>query len=618
MSLHPTARVRKGIPAGPVRRSAAALAVALGVALAATQALALDSFRFDTPGATKDMRAALAEASLVNQARREKRLDPQDLFTAALADYGNLLGALYALGHYGGTIHILIDGREASSIAPLEVPDRIGEIVVSVEPGPPFTFSKARMKPYAPGTDLPHDYLDTAPARSTAIVAAAETGVEGWRSLGHAKARVAGQDITADHRTGTVDSWIYLEPGPVVRFGNLLIGENARIRPRRMAQIADFPTGQVYNPKELEDVARRLRRTGVFKSVVLTEADRLGPGDTLDFSLEVVEEKKRRFGIGAELSNFEGLTLTGYWLHRNLFGGAERFKVDAAISGIEGQSGGADYSLGARIDRPATFTRDTTAYAEGRIESIDEQDYRAEMLTLGFGVTHEFSDSLTARGGLSYEASDVTDAGGKRHYRLLALPIGGTWDKRNSKTDATDGFYMDGQAKPFLGFGTTGTGAQITGDLRAYRGFGIDDRFVVAGRLQLGTVTGPTLLATPRDYLFYSGGGGTVRGQPYQSLGVNVLRSGATTVRTGGQSFAALSVEGRMRVTNGIGAVAFADAGYVTAFDFFGGIDGWHSGAGIGLRYQTPIGPIRLDIAAPVGGNTGGGVQVYLGIGQSF
>ena len=59
MSLHPTARVRKGIPAGPVRRSAAALAVALGVALAATQALALDSFRFDTPGATKDMRAAL-------------------------------------------------------------------------------------------------------------------------------------------------------------------------------------------------------------------------------------------------------------------------------------------------------------------------------------------------------------------------------------------------------------------------------------------------------------------------------------------------------------------------------------------------------------------------------
>ena len=131
-------------------------------------------------------------------------------------------------------------------------------------------------------------------------------------------------------------------------------------------------------------------------------------------------------------------------------------------------------------------------------------------------------------------------------------------------------------------------------------------------RGQMGAVWGAALSKISPEFLFWSGGGGTVRGQPYQSLDVAV--PGGTT---GGRSFAALSFEARTVVTPTIGLVAFADGGYIaSAPDFAGGA--FHAGAGIGLRYDTPLGPLRFDVAAPVAGNTGDGMQLYIGIGQAF
>jgi len=113
----------------------------------------------------------------------------------------------------------------------------------------------------------------------------------------------------------------------------------------------------------------------------------------------------------------------------------------------------------------------------------------------------------------------------------------------------------------------------------------------------------------------YSGGGGTVRGQPYQSLGVTASNGEFT----GGQSFAAASVELRASVRENIGVVGFYDAGFVTEESGFAGESDWHAGAGVGLRYNTGIGPIRVDVATPVTGDDAGrDYQFYIGIGQAF
>lgn len=582
----------------------------------AGQAAALERLDFAVAGGDGDLTAALRAASLLVTSELDGQEDAQDLFAVARADYGKLLGALYAAGHYSGVINILIDGREAAGIAPLDAPSRIDVVTVRVDPGPAFRLSEARIGPLARGTVLPEGFAAGRPALSGVVREAAVAGVGGWRSAGHAKAAVSGQEVTANHADATLAARIALDPGPRLRFGPLAVTGEARMREARVIKIAGLPEGEVFSPEELDRAANRLRRTGVFRSVTMTEAEGIMPPDLLPITATVVEEKPRRFSFGGEIASFEGLSLTGYWLHRNLLGGAERLRVDGEVANLGAQSSGVDYTLGVSLERPATFTPDTTVGIAAELGHLDEEDYQADVATVGLTATHFFTDALTGRIGLDYEYAEGRDRVSGFLFRNVSIPVGVTWDRRNDKTDATAGWYLEAEVKPFFGFGTTGSGTRSTLDARGYLGLGAEDRFVLAGRLQAGAVTGSALLDTPRDDLFYSGGGGTVRGQPYQSLGV-LLTRGLIDSRIGGTHFLGAQMEARARVTDRIGIVGFYDVGRIDVGGF-GNSGDWHSGAGLGLRYDTGFGPIRLDVATPVGGNTGDGVQIYVGLGQAF
>jgi translocation and assembly module TamA len=302
-------------------------------------------------------------------------------------------------------------------------------------------------------------------------------------------------------------------------------------------------------------------------------------------------------------------------MHRNLFGGAERLTLEGEISNIAGVADATDYRIGARLERPATLTPDTSFFLTTEAERYELGDITVDQLTFGTGLAHVFSPELRGEVALEYTYARADILGFNLTFKQVALPAFLEWDRRDDRLNATKGFYLKAEATPFLGFDATGSGAQVKGDFRAYRRLGGGERVVLAGRAQLGAVLGPSLAETPPDYLFYSGGGGTVRGQPYQSLGA-AGAIGTRTFETGGQSFAALSGEVRTRVTETISVVGFYDAGFIGAEDFSNGR--WHSGAGLGLRYDTGLGPLRLDVAAPVSGDTGSGVQLYLGIGQAF
>jgi translocation and assembly module TamA len=594
-------RAKHGLWAG------AALAALLLAASASAQQATLAA-----PGAPDALAKTLRGASLVLSTLAEGPVPASDVMAAARADYGRLVGALYAEGYYSGVISIRIDGREAAEIPVLDDPARISRIDITVQPGVPFRFSRAEVTPLAPGTELPPEFAVGQPAPSGVISDAVRAGIDGWRDVGYAKAEPAGQQIVADHAAATLDARITLAPGPRLRFGRLTVSGNARVRTDRIEEIAGLPEGETFSPDEMRRAADRLRRTGAFRSVSLREADEPGPGDLLPIAVLVDEEKPHRLGFGAELSSSEGLRLTGYWLHRNLFHGAERLRFDGEIAGIGGQTGGEDYRLGVSFARPATFTPDTSLTLDALAEQRFEPDYDIQGFEFGVGLAHVFSETLSGAVSLRYRQSRVEDASGTTDFSTLTLPISLTWDRRDDRLNPADGFYVEAEAMPFLGLDGTGSGARLTADARAYRGFG-NGRFVAAARLQFGSIFGPDLADTPRDFLFYSGGGGTVRGQDYESLGVTALPGG---IRSGGQHFLGLQAELRARVTEKIGVVAFYDWGYVAAQDWGDAYDGSHSGAGLGLRYDTGIGPIRLDVGVPVSG--GGGAQIYIGIGQAF
>jgi translocation and assembly module TamA len=491
-------------------------------------------------------------------------------------------------------------------------------ISISVDPGPPFRFGAAGVAPLPADTDLPKGFRTGEPAESGLMTEAVTVSIRAWRDVGHAKAAVTREDVIADHARAVLDASVGIDPGPRLRFGPLTVTGEQRMREQRIRKIAGLPEGETFSETELRRAETRLRRTGIFSSVTLVEDDRITAPDLLGITAEVAEQKPRRYSFGAEIASLDGLSLTGSWLHRNLLGGGERLEVTGAITNIGSGESGVDYALGVTLDRPATLTPDTTAGLVLGYEHLDEIDYSADTVEFGLAFSHIFSDSLTARAGLTYSYQNGSDPGGDFTFRNLSLPLGLTWDKRDIATNPTRGFYLDATLKPFLGFGTTGSGVRATVDGRAYRSLGEPGRFVIAARLQGGAIYGPTLLETPRDELFFSGGGGTVRGQPYRSLGIPVTRGFGPQFLIGGQFFLAGSLELRAKVTERIGIVGFVDAGSIGLDGVLDGSADSHAGAGLGLRYDTGIGPIRLDVAAPISGTTGDGVQIYIGLGQAF
>ena len=569
--------------------------------------------RLAVTGGDDDLRSAIENASLLIRTENQTD-DTQELLAEAQADYRRILAALYDEGYFGPTISITVDGIEAAMIPPLQPPGIIDVVQITVGAGDLYRFDRAEAAPLAPGTELPEDFAPGRVASTTAIEGAAVVAVEEWRSDGFAKAEVASQKITARHTENAVSAELGIATGPRLTFGAITVAGNEDVETRRILKIAGLTPGKVYDPQEIERAERRLRRSGAFASVVVNESESIGPGDTLPLQIEVAEQTPRRFGVGAEVSSVDGATLSAFWLHRNLLGGAERFRIEGEVSGLGGETGGVDYDLGLRIERPATPRADTDGFLEFGLEKLDEPDFKSETAEFSLGFTRYASDDLTVSYGIGYVFSSIEDDIAADDYQMLILPLGATLDRRNSDLDATSGYYVDLDLTPFYGIEGTTSGAHLESDTRGYLSFGEEDRFTLAGRLQLGSLVGPELANSPSTYRFYSGGGGTVRGQDYQSLGVEV--GGQTT---GGRSFLGLSGELRAGVTESIQVVGFVDWGYIgeESFPDFSGDS--HAGAGIGVRYKTALGPIRLDVATPISGDTdASSYYLYLGIGQAF
>ena len=288
----------------------------------------------DVAGGDETLTGAMRAASLTLSLDPQDALDAQDYIAAARADYRRLITALYAQGRYGGQVSILVDGREASLIAPLDAPGRIDAISLRVDPGPQFTFGRTDLSPLPSGTQLPESFSTGQIAKSQAVSQAVAAGVTAWREAGHAKAAASGQQITAQHPTQKLDVAVTLAPGPQLTFGALTVTGQTDVRVARIVKIAGLPVGDIYTPQEIEKAERRLRATGAFDSVAAIEAKEIGPDDTLPIEIQVVESKPRRIGFGIELSSVEGLKVSTYWMHRNFMSGAERFRVDGEVSGI--------------------------------------------------------------------------------------------------------------------------------------------------------------------------------------------------------------------------------------------------------------------------------------------
>lgn len=553
------------------------------------------------------------------------------LLAKARGDYRRILGALYADGRYGGNISIKVDGREASDLPPDTVLPDPATVSISVDPGPQFLFSTARIKNVAPPPVDKKDIVDLPEnqgfavgdiARSTSIVKAERLAVDAWREQGHPKAKIVSRNVTADHDNSKVDAVIDVDPGRRASFGQTQVTGTERMDPEFVAFITGLEPGREYDPDEIERAKKRLSRLEVFRSARIEEADAITSDGLLPITVAVQEQKLRRFGVGGSYSTLDGAGFETYWQHRNLFGRAERLRFDAKIGGIGGQSYDPqdyNYMLGVSFTKPGVWTPDTDFISSliGERKVLDA--YTQTSVTAEAGLTHIFSDELSGKLTASVSKSKFEDDFfGSRDFLTVGVLGGLTYDSRDSKVDPKNGYYLEGLLSPFYEVEYGNFATKFTAEGRTYYGFGADDRFVLAGRLKLGSIVGAEIGELPPDQLFFAGGGGSVRGYAYRNIGVNVSRDGDNYV-IGGRSLVESSVEARVRLTDTIGAVGFVDAGYVGEESFPDFAEQLRLGVGAGIRYNTGLGPIRLDVAVPLDRTDDDpSFAFYVGIGQAF
>ncbi|WP_411956219.1 autotransporter assembly complex protein TamA [Arvimicrobium flavum] len=573
-----------------------------------------------------DLEKRLKGASTLWQDREEVASGAAGLLAKARGDYRRLLATLYSEGRYGGTISIRIDGREAADLAPDATIANPAKVQVSIDPGPLFRFRETDIVNRAPAT---LDRKDQVPspeeqgfvpgeiARSGTIVQAGKLSVEAWRQQGFAKAELADRRVVAAHDRDVVDATLVVEPGRKAHYGAVSVEGVERMDPEYVAWMTALPRGAEYDPDDIKKASDRLARLEVFRAARIQEAEEISDDGSLPVAVIVQERLPRRFGFGGSYSTVDGLGLEAYWMHRNLFGRAERLRFEGKISGI-GETFQVDeltYRLATIFTKPGVYTPDTDFVSSliGDREVLDA--YTRSAITAAAGFTHKFSDELSGRiylnGGYAKFWDDVF---GRREFQTVGLLGGINYDSRNNPTDATSGYYADVEVEPFYEFNYGNPAARFTAEGRAYYALDADDRFVVAGRLKVGSIVGPSIAEIAPDKLFFAGGGGSVRGYEYRNIGVETPAG-----LVGGRSLIEASAELRTRVTDSIGVVAFADAGYVGADSLPDFSEQIKVGAGLGLRYLTALGPIRLDVAVPLNpGDDDPDIAFYVGIGQAF
>ncbi len=559
------------------------------------------------------------------------------LLAKARNDRRRLVAALYENSRYDGIVTIRIEGRDIASLAPDAAFDtsRPVPVTITVEPGPLYTIGAVRIEANGVPVDPePYELTPGSSADSTRILAAEARLLEDLRNEGRPFVAVTDRNIVADGATRRIDVGLRISPGEPIPFGQTFVTGTERMEPGFVAFMAGIEPGSTFSTAAIEKARERLSNLGVFSTVGVRAGDAQVADGTLPVQVSVAERKLRVFGAGATFSNTDGAGVNAYWEHRNLFGRAESLRIEGAVSRIgadtlstEGRElEGFDYRASATFRKPGVLGPDSVYV--GSLTALTEQPlaYDRSSISLSNGVEYSIDDRQRLTVAVVAEYETITDyLRTDEEFLLASVPITYTFDARDNELNPTEGFLARLAAEPTYEFNNSVPFVKGRADASAYLSLDADSRFVLAGRVAYGVVAGADLEDVPNDRRFFAGGGGSVRGYVFQSIGpyyppFELPGTNRRFVDTpiGGLSVFEASAELRFNVTDNIQIVPFVDAGTV-GNDFAPDFGELKIGAGVGARYITGFGPIRVDVGIPLDpGPRDNSFQIYAGIGQAF
>jgi translocation and assembly module TamA len=635
--------------------------VLLAGALSLAQAADPQSYRVElAPTGNGALDSTLKATSQLLALRSSAPVDPFGLIARARGDVDRLRTVLESFGYYQSSVSITINGlaldepRLADSLAALpKGQDAVCHI--SFELGPLYHLGTIRMEGAVPDFARASLGLSSgAPAIASDVLAGGARLLTALQNHGYAFARVDPPLAEEDPHQHLLNLTFNIVTGPQVEIGDIRFEGLKRVHERLVRRRLLLHTGERYSALAVERARKDLLTLGVFASVNVRLGNAADSAGRVPITFQIEERPRHAVSLSAAYSSDLGGSAGVTWSDRNVRGNAEQLNLSATVINLGGTATtGIGYDTSAKYIIPEFAHRDQSLqFAVGAIkQSLQAYDQRA--LTSGVTLSRKLSTVWTASLGISAVHETITQQGVSQVYTLYALPLGILYDSTDLPSpllDATHGVRASLTFAPTLSHGQDSTTFFVTqfsiaDYLDLGRLFGAEaGRSVLALRALLASAFGagesvetidgvavrvPDL---PPDQRLYAGGSGTVRGYRYQSVGPEF--PDGTPV--GGTALSALSVEFRQRIGRSFGAVLFADAGSVgdnlrpLSGLFSGGrcssgapaestTGCWAVGVGGGVRYYTPIGVVRLDLAVPTYRRPNDDhFEVYIGLGQAF
>jgi translocation and assembly module TamA len=495
--------------------------------------------------------------------------------------------------------------------------------VISVQPGQRYTFSDIIVvaDPTVP-PDLIRSNLALKPGEP--IIAERVQGAEAKVAValpenGYPFATVGQRDILLDRETSDGVYTLPVDVGPRARFGGITTDGDLAFDADHIEVLTRFDRGDLYDSRKVDDLRKALVATSLFSSVSV-QARRTGEpaGDGTEYvTLDVHQEAgpPRTIAGSVGYAAGEGITARATWTHRNMFP-PEGALIAHALAGTRQQGAGVTFrrSNAGKRDRAfelvaEAFHNDYDAYSAytGRLAARIARDSTPiwqKKYTYAFGV------ELLATAETDYNPE--TGTRDRRTYYIAGLNGQVGFDQTDSLLDPTEGYRLTALIQPETTV-NRGFDPYVRARIDASAYYSVTDQLVLAGRVRLGTIQGTGLFDIAPSRRLYAGGGGSVRGFAFQKLGE--LAPDGNPV--GGRSLNEASAEVRYRFGN-FGVVGFVDAGqaYRETMPQFSDL---RYGVGLGARYYTNFGPVRLDVATPLARREGESrINIYVSIGQAF
>jgi translocation and assembly module TamA len=523
----------------------------------------------------------------------------------------NLLGdILRADGYYDADVETSVEGGDVAQLV----------VRLRAEPGPVYRFSEVQVTGLEETGDRqqalravfavnPQDAVD-----ADNVVQGETDLADTIRKQGYPFAKVGEPELVVDHDARTASLKMHVEPGGQRNFGQIVLsGSRLPFDARHVARIARFRSGEIFDQSKLDDLRRAIVATGLVSQARVTPVPAEDPR-LANVAVALEPAKLRTIAAEAGYGTGEGIRAEVSWTHRNLI------RPEGAVT-VRGVAGTREQYLGGILRQSNFRTRDQVLNARIEASHVNRSAYQARTLDIGAGIERQtnilWQKKWTWSLGAELVASSERDAtriasSPRRTFFIGAFPASLNYDGSDDLLDARKGFRIGLRVSPEVSQ-QAGTFTYVRGQFDGSYYLPAGNKVVMAGRVRVGTILGARSQSIAPSRRFYSGGGGSVRGYGYQQIGPR----DAANDPIGGRSVTEFAVEARVRFGN-FGVVPFLDGGniYTSSLPKF---SKFRFGAGIGGRYYSSFGPIRIDVGTPLNPQKGDPrITVFVSLGQAF